>query len=788
MLVYGLSSGSTDLPSHFLPSTEDQNNQVYRILESQGHYEECPDTIRYRVSTGNIVKFGPGAAIEGVHLPPTRSIDVTGIPLRCSRLGILTALRGIFDMEETTSISDLRRARNSPHQTATIDVGTYDPRQIVSKLDGAELFGRNTSSYLFTAAYPNQMEDVSPTERNIAHVYWRAPEITATATFKTPESAIAWCEEHNYSVIDKRTIRARVRLSLMPRSGKVVEIGNPPVDILPHTVRSLLPDATSVSFHSRNVHDVERVFARLRKDVEAIAGDKLRTYQRDDSKVSSGWLGIRVQCYTWHAAQSIRDSLSKRRRSDIGGHRLVVVLEAPYRYSISIESHQYRAQRRLLHSLWDTPRGSALADILIIVCGPVEDVRVEVYGNNEPAVGVLKARVEGVLKGHLILGCHTFFGSSQKLNFIRAISIESGCFVRFDPAARTITAFGEDDALRAFIEELQPHIDQDISFKMKLTDSAVSASYLRRGIPLLASIAGKENVCVTIEHPHPTLTVRGGGDEVPHILRWLCNEGIEDVESRTTLPDTMCLVCLNHPEASIRLECDHFYCYGCLKHFLKAGITDERPILACVKCLTPIPLGTLRKFLPHSELEDLFELAFSTYIRSNPEKFKFCGTPHCRRLYQVAPKDSQDPPAFRCPSCLRSICSACQGPPHEGMSCSGWEINQNAEVQKTGTLLEKLTGRKRKDVYGAQNGMQTTSTTTLSHPSVGSSVFYTWSAHSARNASPTTSATSLSHRPVGPPGTHTWSAYSARNAVPTMSATSISHSSVGSSVIYTWPA
>jgi len=697
------SSGGTNFPSRFFPSSEDHVDQVHKILQSKGHYEEQLDVVRYRVSTGNVVKFGHGAAVEGVYLPPSSSIDVTGIPLHRSRADILTALKELFDDDkkvgEAVSISDLRRTPNAPHQTATIHVGTRDPKKIVSKLDGAELFERNVSSRLFTAAYPNQMEDVSPTERNIVYVYWRAPEMTVNATFKTSESAIAWCEEHDYSVINNRTIRAKAHRSLMSHSRKIVEIRNLPLDVYQPRVQQLLPDATPISFHPRNAYNVERAFARLRKDVDTIAGGQLRDYRQDRSKMPSGWLGVRIQCNTWHAAQNIRDSLSQHRRWYIGAHRLFVTLEEPYRYSISIEPRQYDAQRKLLHSIWDTRRGSPLADIRIITGGPVQDVRLEVYGSNELAVGVLKARVEGALKGQLISGCHNFFGPNQKLESIRAISVETGCFIRFNPATRTITAFGDDDTLRTFSEGLQPHINNTVSFKIKLTNSAVSAFYLRRGIPLLGSVVGKENVRVTIEHPHPILTVQGGGDEVPHMLRWLCNETIEDVEATPIPPDAVCPVCLDYPEASVRLECGHFYCYTCLKHFLTTGITDKNPVLACMECLTPIPVTTLRKILPHSELEDLFELAFNTHIRVNPEKFKFCMTPHCTRLYQLTPKDSEDPPAFHCPSCLRSVCSACQGIPHEGISCFEWEINQNAEVQKADALLEKWAGRKGKDVH-----------------------------------------------------------------------------------------
>ena len=678
-------------------------DQVHKILKSAGLYEEQLDAIRYRVSTGNVVKFGPGAAIEGVYLPPTTSINVTGIPLHHSREETLAALKEVLEegrrVEEAISISNLRRTPNSPHQTATVNVGTRDPKKIIEKLDGAELFQRNVSSRLFTTAYPNQMEDVSPTERNIVYIYWRAPEMTVTATFKTSASAIAWCEEHDYSVIKSRTIRARARRTLRSHFRKIVEIRNLPLDVDPQKVKNLLLGATSVTFRPRNEYNIRKALDRLRNDVDAVVGGQLRDYREDNSRMPSGWLGIRAQCNTWHAAQSIRNSLSQRRRLYICGHRLFVNLEEPYRYSISIDPRQYHAQRKLLYSIWDTRRSSPLVDIRIITGDPAQDVRIEVYGSSELAVGVLKAHVEGVLKGQLIPRCHNFFGSDQKLESIRAISVETGCFVRFNTVTKTITAFGDDDTLRAFSEKLQLQIDNAISFEIKLTNSAVSAFYLRRGIPLLRSVVGKENVRITIEHPHPILTVRGGGDEVPHMLRWLCDEGIEDIESITTPPDAACPVCLDCPEASIRLECSHFYCYPCLKHFLTTGITDKNPVLACMECLTPIPLNTLRKILPHFELEDLFELAFNTHVRTNPEKFKFCGTPHCTRLYQLPPKDSENPPAFHCPSCLRSICSACQGIPHEGVSCFEWEINQNVEVQKADALLEKWAGRKGKDVH-----------------------------------------------------------------------------------------
>lgn len=701
--IKDLTHGTTNFPSRLFPSDGPNTDQIHKLLQSHCLYEEEPDLIRYRVSSGNVVHFGPGAEVKFVYFPPTTSINITGIPLHPSRSEILKALKDALEepktLTEEITIADVRRAPNSPHSTVTIHVGDRDPKKIMSKFDGVELFGRNISSRLLTPLYPNQMEDISPTERNVVHIYWRAPEMSVTATFKTPASAIAWCEEHDYTVIDGRTIRASIYHSFISRLRKTVEIRNLPPDSDQQNIKQLLSGAASISFQPRNVYNVERALSRLRKDVETLAAGQLRDYREDKSKAPSGWMGIRIQLYTWHAAQSIRDSLTHRRRWYLSRHRLSVTLEEPYRYSISIEPRQYQAQWEILHSICDTQRAKPLAGVRIITGAPDQDVRLEVYGSDEPAVGVLKVHVEGVLGGHIIPGCHNFFESNEKLQFVWEVSTQTRCFVRFNEATRTITAFGADDTVRAFTEKLRFYINDTLFPEVELTDSAKSTFYLRRGIPLLASVVGQVNVRITADHPSPVLTVRGGGDEVAHMLQWLHNESAEDAESFVVPPDATCPVCLDHPEARISLECGHIYCYPCLRHFLITGITDKNPILACIECLAPISVNTLQRILPRSDLEDLFELVFNTHVRTNPEKYKFCGTPHCTRLYMLSPKDSADPPAFHCPSCLRSVCSACQSVPHEGVTCFEWEINQNAEVQKSDALLEKWASRKGKDVH-----------------------------------------------------------------------------------------
>jgi len=167
------------------------------------------------------------------------------------------------------------------------------------------------------------------------------------------------------------------------------------LDVYQPRVQNLLPGATSVSFSPRNVYNVDRAFTRLRKDVETIAGRQLRDYRQDESKMPSGWMGIRVQCYTWKQPKVSETPVPQptmvHRWSPTlhhpGGTLPVLDLDRTRPISRPTEAPKFHM---------GCSRGSPLADIRIITGSSNQDVRVEVYGNNEFAVGALKAHIEGV--------------------------------------------------------------------------------------------------------------------------------------------------------------------------------------------------------------------------------------------------------------------------------------------------------------------------------------------------------------------------------------------------------
>ena len=67
--MHDRSSSSTNFPSRLVPSEESHPDQVLKIHQSRDLHKELLDVICYRVFTGNVVKFGPGAAIENVYFP-----------------------------------------------------------------------------------------------------------------------------------------------------------------------------------------------------------------------------------------------------------------------------------------------------------------------------------------------------------------------------------------------------------------------------------------------------------------------------------------------------------------------------------------------------------------------------------------------------------------------------------------------------------------------------------------------------------------------------------------------
>jgi ATP-dependent RNA helicase DHX8/PRP22 len=96
--------------------------------------------------------------------------------------------------------------------------------------------------------------------------------------------------------------------------------------------------------------------------------------------------------------------------------------------------------------------------------------------------------------------------------------------------------------------------------------------------------------------------------------------------------------------------------------------------LCCLKnrCKKPLLLVDLRFLLSSEQLEELIRASLNAFVASSAGLYRFCPTPDCTSIYQVAAADAEDKP-FVCGSCSVEICAKCHIEYHPFMSCEAYK-------------------------------------------------------------------------------------------------------------------
>ncbi|KAL7796496.1 hypothetical protein V8C37DRAFT_371908 [Trichoderma ceciliae] len=131
-----------------------------------------------------------------------------------------------------------------------------------------------------------------------------------------------------------------------------------------------------------------------------------------------------------------------------------------------------------------------------------------------------------------------------------------------------------------------------------------------------------------------------------------------------------CSVCWTEAETPIKTSCGHIYCLECFESSCTVGdwAATDLAILchgSQGNCRGVIGLEDLQEHLSSAALEDVLEQSFSSYIKRNPQQFRYCPTPDCGYIYRVTSGSRTQ----ICSNCLRPTCSACHEP-HINMSCA----------------------------------------------------------------------------------------------------------------------
>ncbi|KAJ6781679.1 hypothetical protein PWT90_07759 [Aphanocladium album] len=231
----------------------------------------------------------------------------------------------------------------------------------------------------------------------------------------------------------------------------------------------------------------------------------------------------------------------------------------------------------------------------------------------------------------------------------------------------------------------------------------------RGGFKAIASQLGAEKVSFDIVSTPKKIIISGSLED--YDLATAITNGMTqivkmDIRPQTSDVDEGCSVCWTEAETPIRISCGHVYCLECFQHSCVVGAVGENLGIVCHgnqgTCNSPVAIDDLQDNLSSAMLESILERSFASYVKHNPDQFRYCPTPDCGYIYKVTSKAQSQ----HCPECFQPICSACHEP-HVGMSCAEYreiasgnyaaflEVKKALNIKdcpKCKTLLEKTEG------------------------------------------------------------------------------------------------
>ena len=172
--------------------------------------------------------------------------------------------------------------------------------------------------------------------------------------------------------------------------------------------------------------------------------------------------------------------------------------------------------------------------------------------------------------------------------------------------------------------------------------------------------------CDTIEldQKSRTLHCRGNMQNIENVMQELERisrhlSGNKDVTLFTR--NTECCSCFTDVTAdSLRLEnCGHIFCMECLSLQIRTYTESKRFPIGCAadSCEASISVCDILTICNRSSiaLSKLVENSLNCHLGRNRHRVRPCPTRDCPMFYNV----TSDPEEFTCPTCKKSLCSAC---------------------------------------------------------------------------------------------------------------------------------
>jgi ATP-dependent RNA helicase DHX8/PRP22 len=294
--------------------------------------------------------------------------------------------------------------------------------------------------------------------------------------------------------------------------------------------------------------------------------------------------------------------------------------------------------------------------------------------------------------------------SGDGLAHLRSVEQETGTYIHYNRRSlnKKSLEFGHTDQVVAAEEKLV-HALLDLHEKpqeVRLRGRNLPPNLMREVIKRFgADLEGFKKEAPAAELHLNTrshvLYVRGSKEDRQRVEELICKLMTSGDHNSVgqLLSENACPICFCELEDPFKLEsCAHMFCKACLVDQCESAMKSQDGFpLCCLKngC-KKLLLADLKSLLPDNRLDELFRASLNAFVASSAGLYRFCPTPDCMSIYQVAAADAEGNKPFVCGACYVETCTKCHIECHPFISC---EAYKEYKADPDATLLEWRKGK-----------------------------------------------------------------------------------------------
>lgn len=474
---------------------------------------------------------------------------------------------------------------------------------------------------------------------------------------------------------------------------------------------------------------------QLRKPKYDMSKDETLQYIRrkfevdriEDLRVTSGPTESRIRAVMTFASANDAKAVYEKVKAldDVVFNKMNFTYSLKYSVQFHIPSNTWKAvkeevdklvneekemERNMRESEEKVDDEDAPARVNIVERGGFAPVNVHIHGGGRPAVVKIKGAIQKLLNGKTVCdteGNPLWDAALRGVEGRRLVQmvVESGVHVYVDHRTRRIILYGSPDRIMAAEELMKEQYALLLTMQHELSlEGNFGRLALQGGIAAVQEHLGEE--MIVVDHERHRVLVRCSPADIGHVRTLLYNprrnrahllaHGPAAIVDTTKQAEDACPVCMVPADPPVvKLSCGHTYCRACIHGFIKATIDGQKFPINCFHtseeghaCETPLSISIISEILSKSDSEQLFEIAFTTYIQAHQKEYGYCPTPDCPTVFKVTATES----FITCNQCLVGICTACKNVAHNGQTCaqyksgiddSGYEEWKRAQGVKT---------------------------------------------------------------------------------------------------------